>query len=190
MPGRPAIGSKSTSRGCASSARSDEARSPAAHAVLSSAARAGSADAQLALGDYEATRARHARAVHWYAQAAAQNVPEAMYRLSLCYLHGRGVQQSLAASRRWARLCEEQLERAPAHARAAARHVPNVRLLRATGRRVFTAQGPIYSGRTNAHQAEQDSGARDKRVATQRGQPKADHTERLNQLLRAASAYL
>jgi hypothetical protein len=73
-------------------------------------AEAGGAQAQLEVahlyGDWVDDDMQAERAAHWYAQAAQQQLPEAMYWLSLCYLHGLGVPQSLALSRKWAVRCE------------------------------------------------------------------------------------
>lgn len=79
------------------------------YATLEELAHAGRADAQYALGLHCAARARPRRAARWYALAASQDLPEAMYALSLCYLRGYGVARSLAASRRWAQRCEQLL---------------------------------------------------------------------------------
>lgn len=44
---------------------------------------------------------------------ALDGVPLAMYSLSICYLYGMGVPQSLALSRIWALRCQEAMDSTP-----------------------------------------------------------------------------
>ena len=91
-------------------------RADPSYTTLRELAHAGQADAQYALGLHCAARSRPRRAARWYALAASQELPEAMYALSLCYLRGYGVARSLAASRRWAQRCEQLLSDGAARA--------------------------------------------------------------------------
>ena len=41
------------------------------------------------------------KAAYWYEKAAAQEVPEAQYNISICYLKGEGVEKDLAKAAYW-----------------------------------------------------------------------------------------